>query len=107
MVDSKILRIGILPLFEDYGTHKGVEQCAKLKGQKRMHFIVDAIKAYDKDFFKAKLNLSNSEEFHKYLKGRASKYNTTVIGYVERCCIKHCHDTMDAVLPKKDGGYGF
>lgn len=107
MKDTKILRIGLLPLFDDYGVFKGITQCAKLKGQKRMHFIMDAIAGYDKEFTKKKVDITNSEEFHKYLKEQATKYKTTVIGYVERCCIEHCHGTMQEILPKKDSGFGF
>jgi predicted HicB family RNase H-like nuclease len=107
MKDTKILRIGLLPLFDDYKVYEGIKQCAKLRGQKRLHFIAEAIESNDKEFAKRKIDVADSEELHKYLKEQATKHKTTVIGYVERCCINHCHATMQEILPKKDQGYGF
>lgn len=107
MKTSAILRIGLLPLFDDYKVYDGITQCAKLKRQKRLHFIIDAIKSYDKEFNKKDIDVTDSRKLHEYLTEQKKKYKTTIIGYVERCVINHCHDTIQEILPKRDTGFGF
>jgi len=107
MGNATVKLYGLIPLFEDYNVFKAITQCAKLRGLKRWHFILESITANDKDFDKLHIDVARSEQFHKYLKEQATKHKTSVMGYVERCCINHCHNTMQEILPKKDSGYGF
>ena len=107
MANANVKLYGLLPLFEDYNVYKGVTQCAKLRGLKRLHFMLESITENDKDFQKLHIDVANSEQFHKYLKEQATRHKTTVMGYVERCCINHCHNTMQEILPRRDGGLGF